>query len=190
MTPFEHVAALLSFVYALALTHLLVRIGELIVARERVRFSGLLAIAMATAIVEVFANWLSLWDLRSIKVWDLGSITIQFVFAVAVFLMAVFVTPRVPGEGAIDLDAAYWCQRLAFFTTAVAIGVLAVVANIDYLKLSNPAVFFQMNALVLIGLIPAIFGIVSRNRVLQYFAGAGFLAMNVAYVLIFCRELS
>ena len=40
MTAFEHVTALFSFVYALALTHLLARIAELIVARDRVKFSG------------------------------------------------------------------------------------------------------------------------------------------------------
>jgi len=44
MTAFEHVTALFSFVYALALTHLLARIAELIVARDRVKFSGLLAL--------------------------------------------------------------------------------------------------------------------------------------------------
>jgi len=32
MSAFEHVTALLSFVYALALTHLLARIAQLIVA--------------------------------------------------------------------------------------------------------------------------------------------------------------
>ena len=73
MTAFEHVTALLSFVYALALTHLLARIAELIVARERVKFSGLLALGMANAILLVFADWLSLWDLRSIKSRDLAS---------------------------------------------------------------------------------------------------------------------
>jgi len=46
MTAFEHVTALFSFVYALALTHLLARIAELIVARDRVKFSGLLALGM------------------------------------------------------------------------------------------------------------------------------------------------
>ena len=51
MSVFEHVTALLSFVYALALTHLLARIAELIVARDRVRFSGLLALGMANAIL-------------------------------------------------------------------------------------------------------------------------------------------
>jgi hypothetical protein len=37
MSAFEHVTALLSFVYALALTHLLARIAELIVARNYVQ---------------------------------------------------------------------------------------------------------------------------------------------------------
>jgi hypothetical protein len=74
MSAFEHVTALLSFVYALALTHLLARIAELVVARDRVRFSGLLALGMANAILMVFANWLSIWDLRSVKTWDLATI--------------------------------------------------------------------------------------------------------------------
>ena len=78
MSAFEHVTALLSFVYALALTHLLARVAELIVARERVRFSGLLMLGMVNAVVLVFANWLSLWDLHSITSWDLPSIAFSF----------------------------------------------------------------------------------------------------------------
>src|SRR5207302_7729484 len=57
MTAFEHVTALLSFVYALALTHLLARVAELIVACERVKFSGLLALGMVNAVLLVFVNW-------------------------------------------------------------------------------------------------------------------------------------
>src|SRR5438876_8064485 len=94
MTAFEHVTALLSFVYALGLTHLLVRVAELIVARERVRFSGLLALAMANAILLVFADWLSLWDLRSIKSWDLASIAIQLLFALSLYLICALVGPK------------------------------------------------------------------------------------------------
>src|SRR5882724_5958788 len=104
MSAFEHVTALWSFVYALALTHLLARIAELIVARDRVRFSGLLALGMANAILLVFADWLSLWDLRSIKSWDLASVTIQLLVAISVFLICALVGPRAPDEGEIDLE--------------------------------------------------------------------------------------
>ena len=107
MTPFEHVTALFSFVYALALTHLLARIAELIVTRDRVRFSGLLALGMTNAIVVVFANWLSLWDLHVITSWTLTSITIQFLFAINVFLICVLVGPKAHDEGPIDLEDFY-----------------------------------------------------------------------------------
>jgi hypothetical protein len=189
MTPFEHVTALFSFVYALALTHVLVRAGELVVVRERVRASPLLFIGMANAILTVLANWLSLWDLRSIQIWSLASITVQFVFAVAVFLLCVFVSPRVPGDGAINLDEWFWCQRPAFYSTGVAIALLALVANADYLKTANTALFFKENAVVLGFFVPNLLGLVSRNRGLQYAAGFGVVAMNLIYLLMFCREL-
>src|ERR1043166_7904570 len=120
MTAFEHVTALLSFVYALALTHLLARIAELVMARDRVRFSGLLALGLANAVVMVFANWLSIWDLRSVKTWDLGTITIQFLFAVAVYLACVLVGPKTPDEGSIDLDEFFWRQRPYFYGAVLA----------------------------------------------------------------------
>src|SRR6185312_7362223 len=104
MTPFEHVTALFSFVFALALTHLLARIAELIVARDRVKFSGLLALGMINAVLVVFANWLSLWDLHVIASWNLASITVQFLFAINVFLICVLVGPKAHDEGPIDLE--------------------------------------------------------------------------------------
>ena len=103
MTAFEHVTTLFSFVYALALTHLLARIAELIVARDRVKFSGLLALGMLNAILVVFANWLSLWDLHVITSWNLASITVQFLFAVNVFLICVLVGPKARDEGRLIL---------------------------------------------------------------------------------------
>src|ERR1043166_4441180 len=99
MAAFEHVTALLSFVYALALTHLLARIAELVVARERVRFSGLLALGVAKASLLVFINSLSLWDLRSVKSWVSVTITVQFLFAIALYFLCVLVGPKTPDEG-------------------------------------------------------------------------------------------
>lgn len=133
MSAFEHVAALLSFVYALALTHLLSRITELVVARDRVRFSGLLALAMANAVVLVFANWLSLWDLHSVTSWDLASIVVQFAFAVSVYLICAVAGPKASDEGqsiskissgdnglifmALSCPASYWlCSPISIFS--------------------------------------------------------------------------
>jgi hypothetical protein len=190
MTAFEHVTALLSFVYALALTHLLARIAELIAARERVRFSGLLTLGMVNAGITVFINWLSLWDLRSVTSWDLLTITIQFVFAMAVFLLCVFVAPKVPEDGDVDLESFYWRQRVSIYSAILALIVLALLANVAFLKSANAALFLKENAIVLPMIIPAILALASGARWAQWTAGVGFLVENLVYTILFCRALS
>lgn len=162
MTAFEHVTTLFSFVYALALTHLLARIAELIVARDRVRFSGLLALGMVNAVLLVFCNWLSIWDLRTIKTWDLASITVQFLFAINVFLICVLVGPKAHDEGPIDLEHFYWRQRPYFYGALLACAVLSLFANVDYLKTANAALFLKQNLTVLPMLIPTMGPVGSR----------------------------
>jgi hypothetical protein len=137
MSAFEHVTALLSFVYALALTHLLARVAELIVARERVKFSGLLALGMVNAVLLVFVNWLSLWDLRSVTSWDLASIAIQFLFAISVYVICALVGPKSPEEGQIDLEDFFWRQRSYFYGAIIACLLLALLANLDFLKTTH-----------------------------------------------------
>src|SRR5436189_6176897 len=117
MSAFEHVTALLSFVYALALTHLLARIAELVIARERVRFSGLLALGMVNADLSVFTNWLSLWDLRSITNGELASIGIQFLFAVSIYVICVLVGPKTPDEETNDHEDFCWRQVQYLYST-------------------------------------------------------------------------
>jgi hypothetical protein len=189
MTAFEHITALLSFVYALALTHLLARIAELVVARERVKFSGLLALAMANAILSVFANWLSLWDFRSIKVWDLASITVNFLLAVAIFLICAWVGPKTD-EGEIDLEHFFWRQRPYFYGALLATFVLSLLANIDFLKTTNVGLFVKQNLTVLPMLILALLGLVSRKRWIQWTAGLCSLAMLIGYTIAFYSTLS
>jgi hypothetical protein len=190
MSAFEHVTALLSFVYALALTHLLARIAELVVARERVRFSGLLAVGMINAVVLVFANWLSLWDLRSVSSWELGSIAVQFLFAVSIYVICALVAPKVPDEGAIDLEDFFWRQRPYFYGALLTCEILALIANLDFLKTPNAALFVKENLTTLPMLIPTTLAMISRNRVVQWAAGLCFLAMITAFAIMFSSHLA
>jgi hypothetical protein len=190
MTAFEHVSALFSFVYALALTHLLARIAELVVARERIKFSGLLALGMINAVVLVFSNWLSIWDLHTITSWDLASIVVQFLFAICVFLICVLVGPKTHDEGEIDLEDFFWRQRPYFYGAVVALVFLSLFANLDYLKTANAALFVKQNLTNLPMFIPTVVGLVSRKRWIQWAAGLCFLAMMVGYTIAFCRTIS
>jgi hypothetical protein len=189
MSAFEHVTALLSFVYALALTHLLARIAGLIVARERVRFSGLLALGMVNAILLVFVNWLALWDLRSVTSWDLASIAIQFLFAVSVYVICALIGPKAPDEGVIDLDDFFWSQRRYFYGAIIVCLVLALLANLDFLKTPNAALFVKENLGTVALLIPSSLGLISRNRAVQWTAGVCFLAMIIGFAIMFSSNL-
>jgi hypothetical protein len=190
MSAFEHVTALLSFVYALALTHLLTRIAELVVARGRVRFSGLLALGMANAVLLVFVNWLAIWDLRSVKSWDLASIAIQFLFAVSVYVICALVGPKTPDDGTIDLEDFFWRQRTYFYGAIIACLLLALLANLDFLKTPNTALFVKENLGTIALLIPAAFGLISRNRVVHWAAGVCFLALTIGFAIVFSSTLS
>jgi hypothetical protein len=189
MSAFEHVTALLSLVYALALTHLLSRITELVVARDRVHFSGLLALAMANAVVLVFANWLSLWDLRSVTSWDLASIVVQFAFAVSVYLICAVAGPKAPDEGTIDLEDFFWRQRPYFYGAVLSCITLALLANLDFLKTPNAALFVKENLTTVPMLIPTVLGLVSHNRRVQWAAGLGLLGMVIVFTILFSSKL-
>ena len=189
MTAFEHVTALLSFVYALAVTHLLARVAELIVARARVKFSGLLTLGMVNAVVLVFANWLSLWDLRSIKTWDLVSIVVQFLFAIVIFIICALVGPKVPDEGRIDLDDFFWRQRPYFYGAIVACVLLSLIANLAYLKTPTPILFVKQNLINLPMLVPTVSALLFSKRWIQWAGGFGFFALMLGYTVAFCSTL-
>ena len=189
MSAFEHVTALLSFVYALALTHLLARIAELVVARQRVRFSGLLALGMVNAVLMVFVNWLSLWDLRSVTSWDIASIAIQFLFAISVYVICALVGPRTPDQGQIDLEDFFWHQRPYFYAALVICLLLALLANLDFLKTPNAVLLVKENLGTIALLIPSTLGLISRNRTAQWAAGVCFLFMIIGFAILFSSNL-
>ena len=189
MSAFEHVTALLSFVYALALTHLLGRIAELIVARERVKFSGLLALGMVNAVLLVFVNWLALWDLRSVTSWDIGSIAIQFLFAVSVYIVCALVGPKIPDEGVLDLEGFFWRQRFYFYGAVIICLALALLANLDFLKASDPTLFIKENLGTIAILVPSVVGLISRKSVVQWVAGICLMALMIIFAIMFSGHL-
>jgi hypothetical protein len=115
MRAFDHVLILYSFVFALALTHLLSRVGSLMLARKRVRFSALHAFMVVNAVVLVFVNWLALWFVHDVQEWDLFSITIYFLFALSTFFFCAAAAPEASFEGTVDLEAFYWENYRLFY---------------------------------------------------------------------------
>src|SRR5437899_12330057 len=74
---FQHVSVLVSFIFAIALTHVFSSASQLLLARDRVRFSALLTASMVNAALGVIINWLGLWELQNIKHWSLAAVLLQ-----------------------------------------------------------------------------------------------------------------
>ena len=76
MSAFEHITTLLSFVFALALTHILASATDMLLKRDRVRFSWLQAIWMVNATILLMNNWLAVWDDHGLQHWDILSVSL------------------------------------------------------------------------------------------------------------------
>ncbi len=183
MSAFDHVTVLLSFVYALALTHVLSRIGVLAMARERVKFSGLAALAMLNALALIYANWILLWDFHAMASWDLASVSGQFVFAVAQYFLCIFATPESDGET--DLEAFFWRQRRLYYGTLLAVLVLSLVTNATLLETTDMGRFARENAASLPLFVPILAALFFSQRWVQWLSGLAILTSTIGFTIAF-----
>ena len=190
MGAFDHVTVLLSFVYALALTHLLTRMGSLLIARKRVIFSGLLCLAMANAILFVYSNWLELWDLHGIRAWDIVTISIQFAFAVMVYFVCILAAPEHTEGGEIDMEEFYRAQHRPFYFALLAAALLSLAGNFAYLKTPNAGLFLKENLGVLPMFVPVIAALVFSQRWMQWLCGAMLFLLLAGFTVAFSNTLA
>lgn len=189
MGAYEHVIVLLSFVYALALTHLLSRMGGLLVARKRVRFSGLLALAQANAIWMVFENWLYLWNLHGIQSWSVAAITFEFAFAASLYLLCTLCAPEAAAEGRIDMEAFYGEQRRPYYATALTMQAIGVADLIFYSTNSASGVAIHDVGVTALLTLPTLLAMLVSARWAQWAGGAILLLMNATWAFLFVGGL-
>jgi hypothetical protein len=189
MGAYEHVILLLSFVYALALTHLLSRVGGLVLARRRVRFSGLLALAQANAILMVFINWLYLWNLHGIDGWSVMSISPEFLFAGALFFQCVLAAPEPTAEGAVDMEAFYWEQRRPYYAAGLSMQAIGIADLAFYSTNSASGVSWTEVAATALLSLPQALAFLAPARWAQWAGGVILLLMTLTWAAIFVGGL-
>ena len=189
MNAFGHVLTLVGFVFAFSLTRLLAHVGELVIARDRVKFSGLSSLSIVAAMLLVYVNWLSMWELRGATNWNAASITTIFLFTLAVCFVSMVATPGTSSKGTIDLDAFYWHQRKVFYSAWLICEILAVITNIVLLDSPSGEKLFQENLLNFTMFPPIILALVVQKRWAQW-VGAGLLILaNLLFLLLFEWQL-
>jgi hypothetical protein len=183
---FQHITVLFSFVFAIAMTHVLSCVSKLILARDRVRFSGLHALWMLNALILLLINWLSLWLLENIKHWSVGEIMVQLGWAIPQYFTCSLISMPCEKEGVIDMQAFYERQRPVLFSAFAVTYVMSMVANFadrNNLEGWKPGDWIGADLLNLAMLIAALVAGWGKPRWLQWTAACSALAIHSWFLI-------
>jgi hypothetical protein len=180
---YEQIVLLLSFVFAIAMTHLLASATELILARGRVVFSGLQALWMLNALLGLMVNWLSVYGLSTLQHLTPGDVLINFGQAVIQYFTCSLLSMRVPEHGAVDMPANFEKQRRVIMAAFAALYAAAMAGNYFYPQPNGLPVsaWMQEDALILAGAVMLAAAAFARDAWLQWAAAIA----NFAMVAIF-----
>ena len=181
MGAFEHVISLLSFVFALAITHLLLTIAGLVRAWERVRLSGPHALWLFNGLITTLANWISFWDMHTLTAWSVGTIFFAFALSFVTYLQVALVCPDIPAEGPIDLERFHEEQSRRYIGAFLVTGVMALIGNVVLGDGMNVAEWGKQNLAVIPMMMCAAAALFIRRRWVQIAAPVGLMAVWVFY---------
>jgi fucose 4-O-acetylase-like acetyltransferase len=184
---FQHVTVLVSFIFAIALTHVFSSASTLILERERVRFSWLLAVSMLNAALGVIINWLGLWGLQNLKQWSLTEVVLQLGWVIPNYFSCSLVAMPYHETGPLDMQTYFERQRRVIFSATLALwgmGSLATYADrSNFGWKPNEWIGAEFAALPL-GICAVLAGWV-KPRWLQWVGVAGMFAQNVSYFVFY-----
>src|SRR5205085_12251096 len=183
---FQHITVLLSFVFAIALTHVLSSVSKLILARDRVRFSALHALWMLNTLMVLLINWLSVWLLEAVKHWSVREIMIQLGWAIPQYFTCSLISMPVREGEALDMAAFYERQRPVLFSAFAAMYAMSMVANFadrNNFEGWNPGDWIRADLLVLPMLIVALMAGWAKPRWLQWTTAWSALALQSWFLI-------
>lgn len=130
MHPFEFVILLLSFVYTLALTHLLFAATRMIRHRRDLVFSWPHALWMLATFVLIAGNWLSFWDFHNLHEMNLPTIAVGFLISIGEYFICALVSPDFEGGEGYDMRTFYRAERRTWITAWLLLCVVGTLSNV------------------------------------------------------------
>jgi hypothetical protein len=181
MGAFEHVISLMSFVFALAITHLLLAVAGLVRAWQRVRLSGPHALWLLNGLITTLANWISFWDMHTLARWSVGTILFAFALSFVTYLQVALVCPEIPAGGPIDLPRFHEEQSRRYIGAFLVTGVMALVGNIVLGDGMNVAEWGRQNLAVVPMLLVTLPAMIFRSKWVQIASPVALMAIWVFY---------
>ncbi|HXC54411.1 MAG TPA: hypothetical protein VNU97_03885 [Rhizomicrobium sp.] len=184
MGAFEHVISLLSFVFALAIAHLLLTVAGFVRSWERVELSWPHALWLLNGLITVLANWISFWDMRTLTAWSIGTILFTFALAFLTYLQVALVCPEIPAEGAIDLKRFHDKQSRRYIGAFAVTSIMALIGNVILGDGLNVQEWGEQNLAVVPMIAVTLPALFLRNRWVQLGSP---LALMAIWLLYFAR---
>ncbi|HEX5238743.1 MAG TPA: hypothetical protein VFW39_09805 [Sphingomicrobium sp.] len=190
MGPFEFIILFFSFIYTLALTHLLFAWTRMIRHRRELVFSWPHFLWMLVAMANLAVNWISQWDFRTEHSLSLGTIASGFLFVVINYFVCALVSPDFEGGETYDMKHFHACEGPTYIAATLVLILISIVENFlagVELKSQNWA---NENNLVITFLVPAALPLLIKAKWMQILAPAVLLAETVAYAVIYYPVLA
>ena len=189
MRPFDFVITFLAFIYALALTHLLLAVAHMIRHRRELVFDWPHGLWMAAAFALLWANWISLWDFHALDTLTLATIAIAFLFGINQYLVCALVSPRLDGEDGLNMHMFHETQGRTYMAAFLVLFCVSIAINYFAGSGLNVQNWAKENAVVIAMLPTALAPLLWRARWVQIAAPIVLLALLIAYMLMFYSEL-
>jgi len=183
MGAFEHVVVLFSFVYAVALTHILSTGAAMLRADSGLRFSWIYLGWLINAVIVIIANWTSLWDLRGIQSYSIAIIFFTFGLAIVNYLYAALVSLEGRRDGELDLRDYHDQQGRRYIGAFVLSAAMALAANLLFGSAFSIGEFLRQNAAVVPMVITSIIAWVFVRR--TWVQAAALVALIVIWSFYF-----
>lgn len=130
MDAFSYLSVLLSIVVGLAVTQLLSGFAALVHARRRIAMYWPVPVQMAATLLVAVEVWWSMFGMREVRHWTFGAFLMLLLQSIAVYLMAAFITPELPGDERLDLRDAYFREARWFFGSSLGLIIISLIKNV------------------------------------------------------------
>jgi hypothetical protein len=183
--PFDFIILFFSFIYALALTHLLLSVTSMIRYRSKITLSAPLLVWMVVALAFLVINWISLWDFHSLQTISIWPIATLFVLSINVYLFCALISPEFKRDDDFDLRTFQERQRTAYLSAVASLVVVALIVNVTAGAGLGVQKWAQENSIVL-AMIPAVgIPLFVKRQDVQIIAGLALIVLSLVYVILY-----
>jgi phage shock protein PspC (stress-responsive transcriptional regulator) len=185
MAPFEFIILFFSFIYTLALTHLLFAITRMIRHRRELIFSWPHALWMLSAFLFLIANWISDWDFHRLETITLTEFAGGLVFVILQYFICALVAPDFDDNETFDMRAFHDREGRTYITAILVAAPGAVAINLGAGTVSNVQNWGEQDGLAIGMALTAVVALIVRARWAQIASPLVFSILEIGYLVAF-----